>query len=349
MANVFPLLIGTYTKEGSSKGVYLYSFDTTDGTLTEVNVARNENPSFLTISRDGRFAFSANENDGQFGGSVTAYEVNASLQLLQTINSSYTLGGHPCHVSTDATGKWLVASNYSGGNFSVFRLDAGAISDVVQTIQHTGSGPHENQDAPHIHSATFSADNNFLYVCDLGTDGIYIYPFDAAAEKPVNESGVVKVPATPGSGPRHLALHPSIGMAYVINELSGTISLLKTRNPEIIKEVSLVDEKEGDMEAADIHITQDGRYLYASLRGNYNCINVYSVGTGGGDITFLGKHSSGGIEPRNFALDPSGDYLLAANHGSGDISVFRINKASGALSPVNRIKVPSPVCVQFVV
>jgi 6-phosphogluconolactonase len=349
MNTILPLLAACYTNKEHSKGIYLLHFDTATETFKEISTVKNEQPSYLALANNGRFFFSANEHGGQFGGTVSAYEYDSAKGLLQTISTQYTNGDHPCYVSVDKTGSWLAAGNYSGGNFSLFRVyEDGSISEAVATIQHFGKGPHENQEKPHVHAVAFSPDNRFLYVCNLGTDGIYVYPFNAASHTPIDQEQEVKIAARQGSGPRHIVFHPLLPVAYVINELGGTLSILDIKKQEIIKELSLTSSGDGDVSAADVHIDPQGRFLYASLRGKYNCINCFAINTASGDLSFAGTVSSGGATPRNFVLSPGGDYLLAANQESDNVTVFKINKANGLpdVLPV-QVQLPEPVCLKF--
>ncbi len=347
------LYVGTYT-QGMTNGIFVYKFNDQSGKLVdlEIPVVIN-NPSFLTISPNKKFLYAVGELDNldsnQSGGlSAFSIEKKGNLTL---INHVLTHGANPCHVCLSPDGKMLVASNYTGGNLSVFNtLPDGSISDMVQRIQHIGSGPFpERQTEPHAHSSQFDASGKRLFSADLGIDELKIYNVgkDVVPLSP-NEQPFVKL--APGSGPRHFDFSADGRYIYVINELSSTITVIMKYGGEW-KQVQTIStlpkEFKGESWCADIHISADGRFVYGSNRGD-NSIAVFKREQNSGKLELIQTASVEGNWPRNFTIDPSGRFLLVANQKSNDITVFKIDQTYGKLT-FTGIKVPnqSPVCLQF--
>ncbi len=347
------LYVGTYT-QGISDGIFVYSFNDRNGKLVDLKIpAVSNNPSFLTISADKKFLYAVGEvdnlNQNQSGGiSAFRIEMDGKLTLINQVLSN---GANPCHVSLSPDGKKLVASNYTGGNLSLFRiLPDGSLSELVQRIQHTGSGPFpERQKEPHAHSARFDASGKLLFAADLGIDELKIYSV-GTGETPlsVNSQPFIKLP--PGSGPRHFDFSPDGRYIYVINELSSTITvLMKYGNDwkDIQNIKTLPKDFTGVSWCADIHLSADGRFVYGSNRG-HNSIAVFERDQTNGKLSLIENVSVEGNWPRNFTIDPTGQFLLVANQKSEDITVFKIDKPSGKLSFTGvKVKNQSPVCLQF--
>ena len=155
----------------------------------------------------------------------------------------------------------------------------------------------------------------------------------------------------PGAGPRHLAFHPSKGLVYVLEELSGTVSVHHfSKNDVSLVQVIAADTTSPlpDKGSADIHMSADGKYLYASNRGKANYITIFSVDDKTGKLTKVGAQSVLGIQPRNFTIDNTGNYVLVANQGSDNVVLFKRNAATGLLSPTGKeLSIPKPVCVKM--
>jgi 6-phosphogluconolactonase len=256
-------------------------------------------------------------------------------------------------VSVDPLGDFVYVSNYSEGNVVVYRVNEdGSVSEAVDSVQHEGSSVNEQrQQAPHVHSAIPSPDGRFIYVSDLGIDQIKIYKVDretgeiSAAEVPFYEN-------EPGSGPRHFTIHQNGEFAYSVEELSVTVSALKidpdNGSLEQVQRLSLLPEdteREDSMSGADIHISPDGRFLYASVRGE-NLITIYSINEETGELSVLGHESTVGSHPRNFMMDERGEFLLVANRDNDHVVVFRRDQETGELSFTGvEANIPKAVCV----
>ena len=352
-ANALYFYVGSYT-DGGSKGIYIYSIDPINGKLSNHGLAaQSSNPSFITLSPDGRFLVAANETQDKSNrnmGYIESFLVNKSDGHLNPVNKVPSGGADPCFVSVNQSG-FVLAANYSGGNVALFRMDkSGKLVDFSDLQQHSGSGPNRGRQAePHVHSAYFEPFSNRIFVSDLGTDKVAVYQLDEKGSK-LKKSPVPAINIVPGSGPRHLAFHPSLKILYVVNELSNNISVVNLNADgsfTIVETVStLPSGNKKTSNCADIHISKDGRFLYASNRG-FNSIAIFSVEPGNGKIKLIGEESTRGDTPRNFALSPNEDFLLVANQNSQDIVSFRRDAATGKLEYKDLIKAFKPVCILF--
>ncbi len=347
------LYVGTYT-EGTTDGIYIYLFNDQTGKLKDLKIpVVSNNPSFLTISSDKKFLYSVSEVDvpeRNHSGSVSAYRIEKNGKL-NFINEVLTNGPYPCHVSLSPDDKKLVASNYSGGNLSFFNvLPDGSLSEMVQRIQHTGSGPFpERQTEPHAHSAKFDPKGKFLYAADLGIDEFKIYN-SVGGDSPITPGSQPFVKLPPGSGPRHFDFSADGNYTYLINELNSTITVLM-RYGNVWKSIqtikTLPKEYKGENWCADIHVSADGRFVYGSNRGS-NSIAVFKRDQVSGKLEMIQTISVEGNWPRNFTLDPSRAFLLVANQKSNDITVFRIDEITGMLRFTGiKFATEKPVCLQF--
>jgi 6-phosphogluconolactonase len=350
-AQEFYLLIGTYTS-GKSEGISVFKFNSLTGDAILSSSIKTSNPSFLTVSPDQKFVYAVNEDKP---GSVTAFSFDKATGKLNEINKQSSRGDHPCYITIDKTGKWIIVGNYSSGNLSVFAVKKdGSLDSAKQVIQHTGYSVNtERQTEPHVHSTVFSKDNKYLMVADLGIDKIMIYPFDTKTGK-LDEANAGFVPAEPGSGPRHFDFHPSEKFGYLMEELTGTISVYnyskKIGALEQVQTISAIPvDYMGPISSADIHVSPDGKFLYCSNRGESNNIGIFSIDKKTGRLRLIGHQSVLGKTPRNFNFDPTGNFLLAANQNSDEIVIFKRDKNTGLLADTGkRIAVGNPVCIKWI-
>ena len=347
------LYVGTYT-EGLTDGIFVYSFNDHSGKLVNLKIpAVSNNPSYLTISKDKKFLYAVGELDNlgaNKSGGVSAFRIEENGKLT-LVNHVLTYGANPCHVSLSPDNKLLIASNYTGGNLSVFKvLPDGSLSDMVQRIQDSGSGPFpERQAEPHVHSSQFNSTGKLLYVADLGIDELKIFSV-SSEQTPLTPYSQPFVKLPPGSGPRHFAFSADGRYIYVINELASTVTVLMKygddwKDVQNIK--AIPKDFKGESWCADIHISDDGRFVYGSNRG-HNSITVFKRDPVNGKLEVIETVPVEGNWPRNFTIDPTGRFILVANQKSNDITVFKIDQASGKLTYTG-IKVPnhSPVCLKF--
>lgn len=350
--------VGTYTQSGKSEGIYICRFDPATGSIANVGVAKGvAEPSFLVADRRGEYLYAVNElieYEGKPGGAVSAFRIRPEDGALTFLNRVPSLGGAPCHLSISKKGDFLLVANYVGGNVAVIRIGKdGRLGEAVDVEQHTGSGPNaERQKAPHAHSITLDPSNRFAFAADLGTDKLMNYAFDPDTGKLEPNRSQDFFSAKPGSGPRHFAFHPDGRNAYLINELNLTVtSLAFDRKTGVFNEIETVSAVAGvpqpGSSGADIHVSPDGRFLYASVRGQ-NLIAAFRIDQERGRLVEIANVPTGGRRPRNFAIDPSGAFLLVANQDSDSIVVFRINQKTGKPEAAGTsANIPVPVCVRF--
>ena len=348
----YNLLIGTYTEEGKSDGIYVYEFNSETGkTSYKAEAADIKNPSFLTVSGDRRYVYSVNEIGGGKGG-VSAFSFDVVTGKLDYINSIGSGGDGPCYISVDKANKYAFVGNYSGGSLAAVPIRPdGSLGASIQSIRHEGKSIAPEQEAPHVHASVLSKDNKFLYVPDLGTDKIHVYKVDVTQPNPLSPSDPAYVQVKQGGGPRHFTFHPNNKFAYSIQELMGIVTFFEYDNGKLktMQSVDLVSkDSNGAADAADIHISPDGKFLYGSLRGNINELVIYAINEKG-MLNYVGRQSTFGKGPRNFAIDPTGNFLLVGNSGSDEVVIFERNKKTGGLKPTgDKINVGSPVCLKFV-
>lgn len=349
------LYVGTFSVRGS-QGIYAFSFDRVKRTLKLLQTVPSlESPSYLTVHPSGKFLYSVNRGRADVadnGGSVSAYGIDPKSGKLSGIGHRSSYGDDPCHISIDKTGKYAFISNYNRGNLVVLQLfDDGLIGSPSDAKKYVGNSTNATrQESPHTHSATISHDNKFLYVADLGTDKVYIYEFNAS-------NGTLVPAKTPevfvsrGSGPRHFTLHPNGKFAYLSEELTSSVcafSVNKTTGALTILEDtvrSLPPDFKGTNTSADIHTGVNGKYLYMSNRG-LNALSIFSIAQTG-KLKMIGRQETGKT-PRNFLVDPKGEFVFVASQDGDTITMYRINSKTGKLTAVGKpVQVPSPVCLKL--
>lgn len=349
--------VGGYTSDlgwikGRARGVAVYRLDPVSGQLKLLSEVACDNPSYLARHPSGRFLYATNENT-RFGNppdhSISAFSVaeDGSLTLLNRVPS---LGGAPCHLCVEPTGRFVLSANYSGGNFVVHPVNAdGSLAQASDNTAQSRSGDGAvRPQGRHAHSINISPGGTFALGCDLGLDRVLVYRLDLAGGRLVPH-GEARVAA--GSGPRHLDFHPSGRFAYVINELAGTMSVFAwdAANGTLagLQTVSaLADDYTGRKWSADVHVHPSGRFVYGSNR-SHDSIVIFAVNPSTGRLSLVGHEATRGRTPRNFALSPAGDLLLAANQDSSSIAVFRIDPTSGKLRHLATSDIPTPVCIKF--
>jgi len=347
------LYIGAYTNE-MNKGISAARLDLSTGAISGmILAAETPNPTFLEIHPNGQWLYAVNEianHEGKKEGSITAYRIDRATGKLEMLNRASTRGAGPCHVNLDRTGRMAMIANYGGGSVASYRIDSGGrLSEAVSFFQHEGGSVNpKRQEGPHAHSINPTPDNRFAVVCDLGTDEIVIYAIDPPAGS-MKRHGAVKL--APGSGPRHFAFHPGGRFGYSVNELLSTVTAFGYRKGSLteIQTVStLPDGFAGQNTTAEIRVHPNGRWLYASNRGE-DSIAVFSIDEKTGKITRIENTPTQGSTPRNFYIEPSGRWLLAANQRSNNIAVFEIDARTGKLLPARQgITVGQPVCLRTV-
>jgi 6-phosphogluconolactonase len=351
--------IGTYTRkeghvDGKGEGVYVYELNKKTGKLTYVSTSQKIiSPSYLAVHKNGKYVYTVNEFDGgeEEYANLTALQYDPITKTLNFINEITALGQYPCHISVDNGGGFVMAANYGGGSVELHPiLEEGMIGDALSYKRHYAKSEHPRQEAAHAHQIIQMPNSNLVFSVDLGANKVYEYELDTLSLT-LNEVTSYEIkPAE--SGPRHLVFHPENGRVYLLNELSGTIDVMevneKTRFQNTLQSISTRAEgEERDASSAAIKVHPNGKFLYASNRGELNEIVVFSVGSDG-LLTALQHQSTKGKTPRDFEIDPSGNFLLAANQDSNTIITFRINLQTGLLETTGMsADVPSPACIKF--
>jgi 6-phosphogluconolactonase len=354
--------VGTYTNKTASKGIYVYNFDPGTGKLTSLGVAaESEDPSFLAVHPSGKYLYAVNEIDhygAQKSGAVSAFSIDQKAGKLALVNQMATRGAGPCHISLDKSGKFALVANYDGGSVATFPVHAdGTLGEATDFVEHRGSSADkERQAAPHAHWIATSPDNRFALAADLGLDEVLIYRFNATKGTVApNDPAFAKLNS--GSGPRHLGFHPNGKFAYVLTEMEDSVTAFayKASNGSLspLQTVSALStlrkDYKGPKEAAEIVVHPSGKFLYASNRAGIDTISAFSINPTKGTLQLKNEYPTMGKTPRNFAIDPTGKFLLAANQESNNIVTFRIDAITGALSPTGDVvEAPAPVCITFV-
>ena len=346
---------GTYTNE-TTKGIYLSTLDLATGKLSQPELAVEvKSPSFIAIHPNRQFLYAVSEISdfqGKPAGGVSAFAIDAASGRLKLLNQQSSVGAGPCHLVVDAAGKNVLVANYGGGSVAALPITAnGNLSVASSSIQHHGSSvDKQRQEGPHAHSINLDPANKFAFAADLGLDKVLIYRFDGAkgllaANDP--PAGVV----APGSGPRHLAFHPSGKYVFVNNEMTSTVTSfgydpVRGSLTEILTLSTLPQPTPGNSTAETV-VHPSGKFVYVSNRG-HDSLAMFQCDPATGRLTAIGHQSTGGKTPRNFNVDPTGRYVLAANQSTNNVVVLRVDTSNGKLTPTgDSIEVGSPVCVRY--
>ncbi|WP_029272974.1 lactonase family protein [Flavobacterium sp. KJJ] len=347
------VFLGSYNKDVTEESIQVYQLDTLSGKLTKITAAKNViNPSYLTLSPNGKFLYACTETKTPNAGSVSSFEFNPENKSLTFLNKQSSGGENPVYVSVHKNGKWLVNANYTEGSVSVHPLlENGKIDSLAQNFQYSDGSVHkERQTRSHVHSAVFSPQNDYIFLPDLGADKIRCYGFGETQKQPLIETKNPFLKTDLETGPRHFTFHPNQKFGYCIEEMAGAISVYEYVNGTL-KKIQRINAhpdkiKEG-FESSDIHISPDGKFLYATNRGKENNIAIFSIDENG-LLKNIGYQSTLGKHPRIFAIDESGKFLVASNVLTGNVIVFRRDPKTGLLKKVGKeIKMENVSCVQI--
>ncbi|WP_414704846.1 lactonase family protein [Pseudomonas coleopterorum] len=361
-AEKYDLLVGTYT-QGSSEGIYRYAFDSTTGQIEAQprQTVKSSNPSWLTLSQDQRRLFVVNENGpGQKDviGKVTSFTVDGKTHDIRQVNQVATSGDEPTHSSLSQDGRHLFVANYAvsanpGGSLSVLNVaEDGTLSNVVQELKHVASQVNpERQAGPHVHSVvSLPPSGRYVYASDLGADRVYVYRYEPkSAERPLVPAQPASVQLPDGSGPRHLLFSRDGKHAYLTLEMSGQLAMFDVKDGNLVRQQLLELGTVGKESASGaLHLSADGRFLYVSNRGTANQMLVFSVDPGTGHLKEIQRRHVDGDHPREFALDPTGHFLLIANQKSNQITVLKRDASTGMLGEtVQSFKQDAPSDLKF--
>ncbi|MNN17083.1 6-phosphogluconolactonase [compost metagenome] len=356
-AHAATLLVGSYT-DGASQGIYRYQFDDKTGHIdpTPQQVVKSVSPSWLVLSADQRQLFAVNETPG---GHASSFSVSAKGEI-KPLNQVPSQGDEPTHASLSRDQRYLFVANYAvkpdpGGSLVVIPVARdGKLKPAVQQARHQASGVNpERQSGAHVHSLVLSPDGQHLYASDLGADKVFIYRYDGASpDHPLSPAIPASVDLPPGSGPRHLLFDAKGRHAYLTLEMTGEVVMFDVQDANLVERQRLpLTERQGAAAkaAGGLHLSADGRFLYVSNRGTANEIVAFSVGKQDGQLAFLQRRSVEGDHPREFALDPSDNFLLVANQKSNQIVVMRRDPRSGKLlDTVQTLKQDAPSDLKFI-
>jgi 6-phosphogluconolactonase len=380
--NNYFVYIGTYTGfkyvhhsrtwgvgDALSKGIYVSRFNSATGELSEPELAAAiTNPSFLTISPDHRFVYAISEDPLSLGppldhaSYVSAFAIDPASGKLRLLNTVPASGTSTCYISIDKTGKYIFMANFGSGSISVVRVkEDGSLGELTSFIQDVGQSIDPSiQTEAHTHWVGVSPDNHFVVVSDLGLDRVFSFHFDQNTGK-LSPLDAPYATVYPGGGPRHFAFDPEGKFGYQLSEMSGNVDVFAWNSSdgkltEVQRVQTVPHDFFGGNHSAEIEIRPDGKFLYESNRRTQgedirgpDTIGVYAIDSKTGVLTPVQEILSGGTMPRNFDIDPTGGYLLAANQLSNNVVVFAIDRSTGKLSKTGKeIKADTPVCLKFV-
>jgi 6-phosphogluconolactonase len=341
-----------FIASGKPDGILAYDWNPATAELTPAGVAAKiANIDWITFSPNHEFLYAAAEVDS-FNGKPTGEAASFSVKNgeLHPRSAQNSASAGTCHVALDHTGHVLLSADYGGGSAASFLVSNGKLSPLVWSEHYTVHGPNtDRQQSAHAHFASFSPDNRFAYINDLGGDCIHIYSLNASNAM-LKPAGIYQ--AKPGAGCRTLHFHPNGLTAYCVNELDSTVDLLQWSKADgsltfVTRIALLPDGYHGPTRACDTVITKDGRFVYFANRDN-DFLYSFRADPATGALTPIGRSNCGGKIPRNFVLDPTQRWMLVANQDSNLISIFPRNLETGVLAEQGMsVAAPAPMCILF--
>ncbi len=362
-ATQYDLLVGTYTG-ASSEGIYRYRFDATTGQISTqpLQVVKSDNPSWLTLNQDQTRLYVVNENGPgakDVQGKLSVFKIDPQTHDLTQTGQVLSSGDEPTFSSLSKGEQHVFVANYAvqpdpGGSLAVLGIDRdGGLSPAVQREGHVASKVNpQRQASSHVHSVVSSPDGHFVYVQDLGADKVFVYRYDANnLKQPLTPATPAFVALPPGSGPRHLLFSADGKHAYLTLEMAGQVAVFDVDKGQLVRK-QLVDMAAGKgaehKAGSGLHFSADGKWLYVGNRGQSNELLVFAVDAKSGQLTEVQRRAVEGIEPREFAIDPSGGWVLIANQKSNQIVVVQRDPATGLLGKtVQTLKIDSPSDIKF--
>ena len=323
---------------GSRGGTFVpsYEFNESDGSLTYKGKTDGLfNPSYTNFDHDYKLFFSVSKDRKTDKGFVYSWKVDGD-QLIPA-GRFHTGGDGPCYVMVDRTNTFVSAANYPSGSFKIWKFDSeGKLTPYGMAKRHRGSSiDPKRQTHPYCHSTVWSPWHDIVYVCDLGTDRVVWYK-NNEKKQVFDKEGQVDI--LPGSGPRHLTFHPNMQVAYLLNEIGNAVTSFKVLNNGALIEMQHVSTVPDDFtefsSGADIHVSPDGKFVYASNRG-HDSLAIFKTDQHG-QVTLIGFAPTLGKSPRGFDISPSGDWIICGNQDSMNVVVFRRDKKTGMLEPVHK-------------
>lgn len=344
------LVIGSYSSP-TEKGIHVFTFNEENGENALVSETEGiTNPSYLVQNSDGKRIYCVSETEDETS-SLYAYAFNHTNGTIKFINSKPTHGTAPCHVWVAPSDKLAITANYNEGSISIFPItNSGSLQDANVEKYEGGTPNSKRQSCPHLHCIYSSPDGKYVYANDLGTDRIYKYRMTMQDSTTYIEKSIpsyFQLPA--GEGPRHAEFHPNGKYAYIIGELSGNITVMALKEEGNLAPIQTISaDSLHAAGSADIHISPNGKYLYASNRLQGDGIAIFSIDKENGHLKKVGYQTTG-THPRNFAITPNGKFLLCACRDDNKIQIFHINPNNGMLHATGKeIHLSQPVCLKFI-
>ncbi|MGX7419987.1 lactonase family protein [Carnobacterium gallinarum] len=339
------MFLGTYTKR-ESEGVYSITLDTEKQQLEELTlIAKADGPTYVGLSENQDILYAIDKVNGDGALSSFKKDDSGNYQLVASVSAP---GAPPCYVGVDDQRGFLYTANYHKGEIAVIKTDKDGNLTLLDTVTHTGSSIHENQAGPHAHYSDLTPDHKYIVACDLGTDAVYTY--SVSTDGKLTE--VSRYDAKPGTGPRHIVFNPNGKVAYLFGELASVIVVLAydatTGTFSELQTISTIPEEFTDFNGgAAIRVSKDGKFLYASNRG-HDSIVVYKISPDGTTLEQIQLIASEGKIPRDFNLDPTEGFIIAAHQDSDNLTLFARNNETGLLSLIQKdVYAPECVCVYF--
>ncbi|MBO7417462.1 MAG: lactonase family protein [Bacteroidaceae bacterium] len=342
-ADELTMIVGTYTFAGS-EGIYTYKFDQNNGEAKPLEVIKMDNPSYLTLSANQQVMYVVSEKSDETA-SVAAFKFDKENGKAELINRQPTYGEDPCYVATN--GKIVTTANYSGGSMSILPLRYDGGLEPVDTVfcGNIGGPDMSRQDAPHVHCTVFSPDGKQLLATDFSADRILQFDVEADPTKP--HLLMENTPIDNNSGPRHIIFSPDGRFVYIISELSEAVTVCSYNEGKMQVIQTIETHPQADRHAADIHLSPDGKFLYASVRNIDDGLAIFEVNQQTGMLKKVGYQPTG-KHPRNFNITPNGKYVLVADMNDNKIEIFERNMQTGLLTNTHRdINLSMPVCIVF--
>jgi 6-phosphogluconolactonase len=351
-----------------SKGIYVSRFNAATGEIGEPQlVAEILNPSFIVISPNHKFLYAVSEDPTSVGppldhaSYVSGYAIDVATGKLKLLNSKPSGGTSTCFISMDKSGKYIMMAHFGSGSISVLKVHPdGSIGGMTAFMQQIGHGTDPFiQASPHPHSILPSPDNRHVVVSDLGQDKAFVYDFDDRTGMLSPAEPTFAVVAPPGGGARHFAFGRSGKFGYQLGEMSGALNVFSWDPAGTLKPVQVISSVTPglvtDNHSAEIELSPDGRFLYESNRRvdrdgsrGPDSIGVFAIDPMKGTLAEVQEQSTI-IMPRSFAVDPTGSYLVAASELNNLIVSYKIDRATGKLTPTNmQVVLDTPVCLKFV-
>lgn len=340
------ILLGTYTRR-VSEGLYSIELDTENKQLNNLKVeAEIGSPTYLDASKDASILYSVLKEDSDHGGVSSLKQTDEGNYATADVSTSE--GAPPCYVAYDEKRNFLYTANYHKGEVAVYKTNERGSLEQTDVVQHSGKSVHENQKGPHAHYFDLTPDENYLIACDLGTDEVLTYQVDEEGKL----SEVDRISVAPGTGPRHIVFHRNGKYAYLFGELSSDVLAFEydssTGTLNELQTISSIPEEHTEFNGgAAIRISPDGKFVYASNRG-HDSIVIYKVQEDG-TLELVNYTPTEGETPRDFNLDPSGQFVVVGHQDTDNLTLFERNSETGELELLQKdVYAPEVVCVDFV-